>query len=48
MNDLHEENQQLRQQVNELIESIQESAKISAESITKQYMYGLAFGDFID
>ena len=35
LNALHEENEQLKQQVNELIKSIQDSAKMSADAICK-------------
>jgi hypothetical protein len=37
LNELHEENERLKKQINELINGIQETSKMSANAITKQW-----------
>ena len=37
LNELHEENQRLKGEIDNFIKGIQESAKLSADSIIKQY-----------
>jgi hypothetical protein len=37
LNELHEENQRLKKQINGLINGIQETSKMSADAITKQW-----------
>lgn len=37
ISDLEKENKQLKQQINELIKGIQETSKMSADAVTKQW-----------